>query len=306
MVTDQNANVVGRHDYIPFGEEIPGGIAGRSGQFGASDNVTQKFTGKEKDTETSLDYFGARYYRAGMGRFMSVDPLWITNSRVPDPQGLNLYSYTRNRPMIAIDEEGTSTVVVTVGADQHATVDLYSNSGLFEASCSGLARGQCRDRTAEKGDTPFGKYEITGVSEGRLGPAYGIAKVNLQEVEGEVVDSGRSEIRDHGGGSRLSDPYADDQPLIGTWGCIRMHNKDIKDLADQLKRNGLTGNDFEYIGDLFALRIMSLTNTDLHLALQRRAYWNRFSLLDMWLNSQPEASNSPSILRRPPGPQPVW
>ena len=83
MVTDQNANVVGRHDYIPFGEEIPGGIAGRSGQFGASDTVSQKFTGKERDTETSLDYFGARYYGAGMGRFLSADE--FKDSGITDP-----------------------------------------------------------------------------------------------------------------------------------------------------------------------------------------------------------------------------
>ena len=88
MVTDQNANVVGRHDYIPFGEEIPGGIAGRNGQFGASDNVTQKFTGKERDTETSLDYFGARYYAAGMGRFLVPDAFY-KDSHVGDPQSWN-------------------------------------------------------------------------------------------------------------------------------------------------------------------------------------------------------------------------
>ena len=32
-----------------------------------------KFTGKERDTESGLDYFGARYYRSNMGRFMSPD-----------------------------------------------------------------------------------------------------------------------------------------------------------------------------------------------------------------------------------------
>lgn len=73
MVTDANANVVARHDYIPFGEEIPGGIAARNSQFGGFDNVSQRFTGKERDTETSLDYFGARYCGAGMGRWMGVD-----------------------------------------------------------------------------------------------------------------------------------------------------------------------------------------------------------------------------------------
>ena len=33
----------------------------------------QRITGKERDSETGLDYFGARYYASNMGRFMSPD-----------------------------------------------------------------------------------------------------------------------------------------------------------------------------------------------------------------------------------------
>jgi len=69
MVTDQNANVVGRHDYLPFGEEIAANTGGRSGLFGTQDFVNQKFTGQERDAETGLDFFQARYYSAALGRF---------------------------------------------------------------------------------------------------------------------------------------------------------------------------------------------------------------------------------------------
>jgi RHS repeat-associated protein len=112
MVTDQNANVVGRHDYIPSGEEIPGGIAGRSGQFGSSDSVSQKFTGKERDTETSLDYFGARYYGAGMGRWMSADPAKISFKHLTNPQKWNKYAYTINNPMRYFDPNGSEEIDV--------------------------------------------------------------------------------------------------------------------------------------------------------------------------------------------------
>src|SRR5579884_237569 len=46
--------VVARQDYLPFGEEIPAGYAGRSSSllFGASDGVEQKFTGQVRDSET--------------------------------------------------------------------------------------------------------------------------------------------------------------------------------------------------------------------------------------------------------------
>jgi RHS repeat-associated protein len=110
MVTDQNANVVGRHDYIPFGEEIPGGIAGRSGQFGSSDSVSQKFTGKERDTETSLDYFGARYYTAGVERFLSADPE-NAGSDPGDPQSWNGYAYARSNPLLLVDPTGRNYTV---------------------------------------------------------------------------------------------------------------------------------------------------------------------------------------------------
>ena len=49
------------------------------------------FTGKERDTESGLDYFGARYYGSSMGRFMSSDD--GEDQDVQDPQSWNLYSY---------------------------------------------------------------------------------------------------------------------------------------------------------------------------------------------------------------------
>ncbi len=73
LVTDQNGNVVSRHDYLPFGEEITSGFAGRGSQWGNTDNVSQKFTGKERDAESGLDYFGARYYGSALGRWTSPD-----------------------------------------------------------------------------------------------------------------------------------------------------------------------------------------------------------------------------------------
>lgn len=58
LVTDPSANITSRHDFIPFGEEIPANTAGRRSEWGPQpDNVNQKFT--SKDSETGLDYVGA-------------------------------------------------------------------------------------------------------------------------------------------------------------------------------------------------------------------------------------------------------
>jgi RHS repeat-associated protein len=68
--------------------------------------VRQKFTQKERDTETGLDYFEARYYSSIQGRFTSVDPINLTQERLIDPQQINLYQYTRNDPLNLLDPTG--------------------------------------------------------------------------------------------------------------------------------------------------------------------------------------------------------
>ena len=65
-----------------------------------------KFTGKERDSESGLDNFGARYDSSQYGRFMSPDPL---GGQKIDPQTLNNYSYTRNNPVNLIDPTGLYT-----------------------------------------------------------------------------------------------------------------------------------------------------------------------------------------------------
>jgi RHS repeat-associated protein len=65
-----------------------------------------RYTGKERDTESGNDYFGARYYASSMGRFMSPDPLYLEMHRLSDPQQLNLYSYVPNNPLSLTDPDG--------------------------------------------------------------------------------------------------------------------------------------------------------------------------------------------------------
>ena len=73
-----------------------------------------KFTGKERDAESGLDMFGARYYGRSMGRFMTPD--WsrdadpVPYADLGDPQSLNLYGYVRNNPLARRDADGHKTV----------------------------------------------------------------------------------------------------------------------------------------------------------------------------------------------------
>jgi RHS repeat-associated protein len=106
LITDGAANVIARHDYLPFGEEIPGGSASRTSQWGSgADNINQKFTGQERDSETGLDFFQARYMSAAQGRFNSPDP-GNAGADLTNPQSWNGYSYVWNNPLNAVDPTG--------------------------------------------------------------------------------------------------------------------------------------------------------------------------------------------------------
>src|SRR2546429_756016 len=108
-VVDQNGNYVSgmtRHDYLPFGEELFAGTGGRTiAQGYTGDNVRQKFTDKERDAETGLDYFGARYYASAQGRFTGADPL-MASARASQPQSWNRYTYVYNNPLEYVDPDG--------------------------------------------------------------------------------------------------------------------------------------------------------------------------------------------------------
>jgi hypothetical protein len=63
LITDVSGNISGRHDYLPFGEEIQATDHGRTSQSGPGNdgNVPTKFTGQLRDQETGLDYFDCTY-----------------------------------------------------------------------------------------------------------------------------------------------------------------------------------------------------------------------------------------------------
>lgn len=97
-MTDKTGTTIEEEsDFYPFGGEriIADALA----------NQNYKFLGKERDTESGLDYFGARYYGNVFGRFTSADS-FSKDSELADPQRWNLYSYVRNNPLKYVDEFG--------------------------------------------------------------------------------------------------------------------------------------------------------------------------------------------------------
>jgi RHS repeat-associated protein len=95
--------VLDDNDFYPWGGVVPG--VGKT-----TSNNTIKFIGQYRDSESQLDYFGARYYSNAIGRFMSPDwaaaPITVPYAKFGDPQSLNLYSYVENGPVNRIDADG--------------------------------------------------------------------------------------------------------------------------------------------------------------------------------------------------------
>jgi RHS repeat-associated protein len=98
LLTTMSQSVADSLDYLPFGEQIAGGTG-----------TTHKFTGKERDSESNLDNFAARYDSWSVGRFMSPDPE-NAGANSTNPQSWNMYSYVLNNPLIFTDPTGEECV----------------------------------------------------------------------------------------------------------------------------------------------------------------------------------------------------
>jgi RHS repeat-associated protein len=97
LLTRLDQSIREKDDYYPYGEPITT----------VSTGDILKFTGKERDTESGLDMFDARYYTSAMGRFMTPDD--GSDQGADDPSSWNLYSYTRDSPMSNTDPTGRCT-----------------------------------------------------------------------------------------------------------------------------------------------------------------------------------------------------
>ena len=160
IILDQTGSLAGvkRHDYLPFGEELFAGTGGRTAALGytTGDGVRQQFTKKERDVETGLDYFEARYYSSIQARFTSPDefsggpdefyefhdlasqnPTFYAD--LTDPQSLNKYQYGYNNPLLYIDPDGHQNVRERFRSAVNTTLDFMT--GVARGALSSISNG---------------------------------------------------------------------------------------------------------------------------------------------------------------------
>jgi RHS repeat-associated protein len=98
VTLQQNGNLASARDYYPYGETLRAYTTA-----GVGDRY--QFTEKERDAETNLDYFGARYYDGGIIRWLTPDPL------TDKYYGWSPYNYTLGNPLRYVDPDGMRVVM---------------------------------------------------------------------------------------------------------------------------------------------------------------------------------------------------
>jgi RHS repeat-associated protein len=107
VITNASGAVVSRHDYAPFGEEIPYDVGMRSGTpgYGQPDGVRQKYAGMENDDATGMSHTLWRKYDNLSARWTAPDP-YSGSITIEIPQSLNRYTYVNNDPVNKVDPTG--------------------------------------------------------------------------------------------------------------------------------------------------------------------------------------------------------
>jgi len=118
---------------LPFGDSL-------SCTSSALYPTEHNYVGKERDTESGNDYFGARYYSSGFGRWLSPD-LPLADQDPADPQSWNLYRYAGNNPVNSVDNDGLLTIIVP-GTWWESSGGWGPDNALFGYANSAL-RGSC-------------------------------------------------------------------------------------------------------------------------------------------------------------------
>jgi RHS repeat-associated protein len=124
-----------------------------------------KFEGKERDTETGNDDFGARYYSSVYGRWLSPDwssvPAPVPYAHLNNPQTLNLYAMVEDNPETFADLDGHETTGTNCDANTsvdcsgHINTDQYigNAAGYYNALVSGSAQSPSANK-AQNEQTP--------------------------------------------------------------------------------------------------------------------------------------------------------
>ncbi len=117
LVTDSTGAVVRSAQYDPYGGLYKTWVDAYHPKPG--------FSGKERESGSGMDYFGARYYSHKLYRFISVDPIVNKSDAIVNPLSWNLYMYCRSNPITFLDPDGKDSIL-GINSDVRPGVNLIS------------------------------------------------------------------------------------------------------------------------------------------------------------------------------------
>jgi SanA protein len=189
-------------DYLPFGYTIPASATDpRSGVTDTCNGVSvttymqdpafrQRFTGKERDSETGLDYFGARYFSGAQGRFTSPDPL-LNSGRPWQPQSWNRYPYALNNPLKFTDPTGLYEWGTCSGSKEeckNAQKAFQDALAKLRSTANGMKADSTERKRLEGVLKAYGNFGDKGVTVGfNTGAAKNFAETNVAGMASVVV-----------------------------------------------------------------------------------------------------------------------
>ncbi len=162
-----------RRDFLPFGEELSVNVGGRSAalNYGSqTDEVRQKFTGYQKDSETSLDFAEARMYENRFGRFTAVDPL-LASGKSANPQTFNRFIYVGNNPINITDPLGLDWYR-RKSSTEGREWDYQWFDGKADDGWSAVDFGPVDNNYYALDDAYLGKNPLERIYLNRYGPSY--------------------------------------------------------------------------------------------------------------------------------------
>jgi RHS repeat-associated protein len=132
---DHQAQIISYEEYAPYGSSTYQAVRSQT-----ETPKRYRYSGKERDEETGLSYYGARYCACWLARWVSADPGGLID-------GPNLYRFARDNPIVLIDPDGKQpapdivnpeTIAIAATALQRAAA-AWGTAGIISGGAAATA-----------------------------------------------------------------------------------------------------------------------------------------------------------------------